>query len=408
MRGDRSRLDVGKLLAAVEDAPPVAAADAVGDLLGEMLGASEVALLIADFSGETLIRLGHAGSSPATRTQGRETAQSVPLTGTAAGRALARQGVEVERGVDSWRLLAPVTNRGEAIGVLELHFADEPNEQCTADAAVAAHTLAYIVIANRRFTDLFEWGQRSVRLSLPAEIQHRLLPDAYTCEAGQFTLAAWLEPAGEIAGDTFDFSLDRDFLHLSMTDAMGHGLEAAVLATVLVGGLRNARRAGVGLAEQAGLASAGLAEHTQPGEFVTGQLARIDLRSGNATIVNAGHPPPLRLRDGVVTRIELDEIDPPFAMSEPHSYCAQPLGLMPGDRLLFVTDGMLERNAAKVDIASLVMQSAAMHPREAVQHLVLAVREATGGELQDDASVMCVDWLGGPPRPRTTDAGADG
>ena len=406
MKDDRSRLDVGKLLAAVEDAPPVAAVDAVGDLLGQMLGASEVALLIADFSGEALIRLGHAGSPAATRTQGRETAHRVPLTGTAEGRALAKQGVEVEREGDSWRLLAPVTNRGEAIGVLEFHFEDEPNEQCAADAAVAGHTLAYIVIANRRFTDLFEWGQRSVRLSLPAEIQHRLLPGTYSCEAGQFTLAAWLEPSGDIAGDTFDFSLDRDFLHLSMTDAMGHGLEAAVLATVLVGGLRNARRSGVGIAEQAELANAGLAEHTLRGEFVTGQLARIDLRSGDATIVNAGHPPPLRLRDGVVTRLEL-EIDPAFAIFERRAYRAQPLELMPGDRLLFVTDGMLDRNASKIDLASLVVQSADMHPREAVQHLIRAVREATGGELQDDASVMCVDWLGGPPRPRISNAGAD-
>ena len=123
-------------------------------------------------------------------------------------------------------------------------------------------------------------------------------------------------PPGEIAGDTFDFSLDRDHLHLSMTDAMGHALDAAVLASVLVGGLRNARRAGVGIAEQAERASAGLAEHTQHGEFVTGQLARIDLRSGIASIVNAGHPPPLRLRDGVVTSLEL-EIDPPFALSRP-------------------------------------------------------------------------------------------
>ena len=88
-------------------------------------------------------------------------------------------------------------------------------------------------------------------LSLAAEIQHRLLPGSYTCEAGQFTLAGWLEPAGDVGGDTFDFALERDTLHLSMTDAMGHEVDAALLATVLVGALRNARRAGVGLAEQA-------------------------------------------------------------------------------------------------------------------------------------------------------------
>jgi serine phosphatase RsbU (regulator of sigma subunit) len=63
---------------------------------------------------------------------------------------------------------------------------------------------------------------------LSAEIQHRLLPGPQTCEAGSFTLAGWLEPASDIAGDTFDFSLARDVRHLSLTDAMGHGVAAAL------------------------------------------------------------------------------------------------------------------------------------------------------------------------------------
>src|SRR6476661_3225675 len=225
------RLDLAELLEAVEDAPPFAAADVLGQHLGEARVAREVSFLIADFSGRALIRLSHAGSVDATRAQGRETAERVPLEGSPHGRALATQTVEVEVGEDDTRVFAPVTNRGEAIGVLELSLSDAPDEQTVADVALAAHALAYVVIANRRFTDLFEWGQRSVRLSLAAEIQHRLLPGAYSCEAGQFTLAAWLEPAGDIAGDTFDFSLERDTLHLSMTDAMGHSLEAAILAT---------------------------------------------------------------------------------------------------------------------------------------------------------------------------------
>jgi len=143
--------------------------------------------------------------------------------------------------------------------VLELSLPESPDEQTLVDVAFAAHALAYVVIANRRFTDLFEWGQRSVRLSLAAEIQHRLLPGAFTCEGGQFTLAAWLEPAGEIAGDSFDFAIERDTLHLSMSDARGHAVGAAILATLFVGALRNARRAGVGLAEQARLANEGSA-----------------------------------------------------------------------------------------------------------------------------------------------------
>jgi serine phosphatase RsbU (regulator of sigma subunit) len=124
---------------------------------------------------------------------------------------------------------------------------------------------------------------------LAAEIQHRLLPGAFTCEAGQFTLAAWRQPAGEIGGDTFDFSLERDTLHVSLTDAMGHTMDAALLATVLVGALRNARRRGVELAEQARLANDALAEQAGEGQFVTGLLVRI-LASATAGIVNAGHP----------------------------------------------------------------------------------------------------------------------
>jgi hypothetical protein len=239
-----SPLNLNSLLAAVEAAPPVAAVDVLAAELAEAIGAREVSFLIADFSGRSLIRLGHSGGKGLLRLQGKETAERVPLVGTPHGRALAAQAVEVIAEDVGARLFAPVTSRGEAVGVLELGLEDFPVERTVADVALAAHFLAYVVIANRRYTDLFEWGQRSVPLSLAAEIQHRLLPGAFTCEAGQFTLAAWLQPAGEIGGDTFDFSLDRDALHVSLTDAMGHTMDAALLATVLVGALRNARPAG--------------------------------------------------------------------------------------------------------------------------------------------------------------------
>jgi len=404
-RDQDARLDFVGLLAAVENASPVAAADVLAERLTDALGASEVSFLVADFSGRALVRLGHADSAAASRTQGRETAERVPLVGSPHGRALAGQTLEVETDADGVRLYAPVTNRGEAIGVLQLSLAQLPDEQTLTDVALAAHTLAYVIIANRRFTDLFEWGQRSVRLSLAAEIQHRLLPGSYTCEAGQFTLAAWLEPSGEIAGDTFDFAIERDTLHVSITDAMGHAINASMLATILVGALRNARRAGVDLGEQARLANAGLGDYTGwGGDFVTGQVARIDLRTQTATIVNAGHPPPLRLRNGRVACVAL-EADAPFGIVREIEYRVQRLPLEPGDRLMFLTDGMTERNA--VSIEALIEAGAEMHPREAVQHLVHAVLEATRGAPEDDATVMCLDWHGGPPRERLTDSGAN-
>jgi serine phosphatase RsbU (regulator of sigma subunit) len=400
----RSALNLGVLLSAAEAAPPIAAADVIASALADTLGGRDVSFLIADYSGQSLIRLGQADADAGS---GHKRSEAVPLVGTPHGRALAGQQVEVVADEDGRsRLFAPVTSRGEAVGVLELGLDGEPDARALAAVAGAAHALAYIVIANRRYTDLYEWGQRSLPLSLEAEIQHRLLPGSYTCEAGQFTLAGWLEPAGDVGGDTFDFSLERDTLHLSMTDAMGHTLQASLLATVLVGALRNGRRRGLDLAGQAAGAEKALAGYADDSSFVTGQLVRVDLREGVARIVNAGHPPPIRLRDGQAETVAL-HADSPFASGGGPDYRVQDLQMRAGDRLVFLTDGMLERNATDVDVFSCLTAGRHLHPREAVQELTRAVVGACGGELRDDATVLCLDWHGGPPRERDATAGAD-
>ena len=93
--------------------------------------------------------------------------------------------------------------------------------------SAGAHPLAYIVIVNRRFTDLFDWGQRSVPLSLEAELPASTPARLVHLRGGPVQLAGWLESAGDIGGDTFDFTVERDTLHLSITDAMGHRLNKA-------------------------------------------------------------------------------------------------------------------------------------------------------------------------------------
>ena len=84
------------------------------------LGASQASFLVVVFSGRALIPLGHADVEAAAPTQGREPAERVPLVGSPHGRALRRQTDAVEAAGPEARVFAPVTNRGEAIGVLEL------------------------------------------------------------------------------------------------------------------------------------------------------------------------------------------------------------------------------------------------------------------------------------------------
>ncbi|MGK5113095.1 MULTISPECIES: PP2C family protein-serine/threonine phosphatase [unclassified Geodermatophilus] len=402
----RFAIDVGALLHRVEAAAPIEAVEAVAAALAEQVTARQVSFLIADFSGRAVVRLTSAGPVEGARTRDGEQAETVPLDGSVFGEVLRTQRVDVRTEGDAYRLIVPVTDRGDAIGLIELLLSQPPTPQQVAEVAGAAHALAYVVIAARRHTDVFEWGMRSTPFTLAAEIQRRLLPSAYTCEGAQFTLAGWMEPASEVGGDTFDFTLDRDTLQLSVTDAVGHQVPAALLATLLVGGLRNGRRRGLDLAAQARYAGDALAENSAAGQFVTGQLLRVDLGTGSAGVVNAGHPFPLRLRNGRVTEIPL-AIDPPFGVWPGWDFRVQPFPLEPGDRVVFLTDGMQERNAATFDVAAALADSADLHPREVVHALGAAVLHATGGDLRDDATMLCLDWYGGPPRARDSEYGAD-
>ena len=408
-RDDR-REELWSLLAAVEAAPPVAAVDVVAAELAKRLGASEVSFLIADFGGDSLVRLSRTGSEPGhasgRRVRREDAAETVRLIGTPYEQVLRTQRLLVLPATDGARVIAPVTDRGDALGALELSLPNDPEAETTEFIGAAAHALSYLVIVNRRFTDLFEWGQRSRPFSLAAEIQRRLLPTSLTCEAAQFTIAGALEPAGKVGGDTFDYALDRDTLHVSLTDAMGHEEEAALLATLLVAALRNSRRAGASVIEQAAHANTAVTEHARADQFVTGQLLRVDLATGSAAIVNAGHPSPLLLRGGVVRPVPL-VADLPFGMLPETGYRSQSLALEPGDRLLLLTDGMLERNAADLDLAALLADTRRLHPRETVQELTQAVDRAVGGALRDDATTFCLDWYGGQAEERDAEAGAD-
>jgi serine phosphatase RsbU (regulator of sigma subunit) len=407
MRGSENlMIDVGALLKRVEAAAPIDAVEAVAAALGEMVAARSAALLLTDFSGRAVVRLTSADLVDGARGHGVEQAETLPLPGTRYEQVLRTQQADIEATGDGARMIVPVTDRGDAIGLLELDLPRYPSADDIADIGAAAHALAYVVIAARRHTDVFEWGQRSTPFALAAEIQRRLLPASYTCEAGQFTLAGWLEPAGSVGGDTFDYTLDRDCLQVSITDAVGHQVDAALLATLLVGSLRNARRRGLDLASQARYANDSMAENSAAGQFVTGQLLRVELRSGTAGIVNAGHTLPLRLRDGKVDEVPL-RIEAPFGVLPGKPFEVQPFPLEPGDRIILLTDGMLERNAASLDVAAALADSADLHPREVVHELGAAVLKATGGDLKDDATMVCLDWYGGPPRGRNTEFGAD-
>jgi serine phosphatase RsbU (regulator of sigma subunit) len=397
---DRPRVDLREVLRTTCAASPVEAIDVMADGLGTLIGATEVQFLITNVTHRAMVRFAGSHANAAKVHQERGRVPLVPLPGTEYEQVLRRQQVVRMAEGGGERILVPVTESGDALGVIDVHLPREADPQVFADIADVAEALARIVIASRRHSDLMDWAQDTAPFSLAAEIQRRLLPGSYTCETGRFTLAGWLEPANAVGGDTFDYSLDRDTLHLSVTDAVGNDVNAALLASVLLGSLRNSRRRGADLARQARAANDALAAHAHVGQFVTGQLARLDLDTGLMSIVNAGHPPPYLIRDGRVAELDL-EVDLPFGLYAGRELRVQRVPLEPGDRVVLLTDGMLERNAQELDLWAALHREARTHPRELVYQLAETVLNATGGELNDDATVLCLDWRGAhaPDRP---------
>ena len=196
------------------------------------LGASEVSFLVADFSGRALVRLGHAGSDDGRADQGRETARARAVDGQPAWRALRQPDVEVEADADGTRLFAPVTNRGEAIGVLELtpsrgaRRADAGGRRARgARARVRHHRQPPVHRPLRVGPTLGPAVARGRDPASPAPGLVHVRGRAVHARglAGAFRATS---PATRSTSRS-----ERDTLHLSITDAMGHAVNAAVLAT---------------------------------------------------------------------------------------------------------------------------------------------------------------------------------
>jgi serine phosphatase RsbU (regulator of sigma subunit) len=140
--------------------------------------------------------------------------------------------------------------------------------------------------------------------------------------------------------------------------------------------------------------------------MATGLLGRLDLRTAILSLVNAGHPAPLLVRDGAASAVALP-IDRPFGVLRHEQYRSTDIVLQDGDRLVLFTDGMLERAAAAIDLPALLPALADVHPREVVRVLGDTVLEVSGASLPDDACMMVLDWHGGHGGNRSTTAGAD-
>ena len=296
------------------------------------------------------------------------------------------------------RLMLPLTVWGDRLGVLRLDVPGPARRDLTAQLAAFADELAIAISAASQNTDRYRRVQRRERLTMAAELQWELLPGR-SFAGDRFLLAAALEPAYAMYGDHYDWAIAGDRLTLTVLNGHGDGIEAALLTTVAVNAMRNARRSGANIVEQAELASDAVYQRYGGAAYVATLLLEIDLSGGGVEAVDAGSPRAMIAHDGDVRPVTLEQ-QLPLGMFDDGRYETQKFQLTTGDRLLVVSDGVhLAAPGGRPAYGNSALQSALRRtrlqpPAEAVGTVMRGLKEYHGGaELDDDAVLVCLDWL---------------
>ena len=368
------------VLRAITDAPAASVVESLADALVKEYGIGEIELFLVDYRLATLMPVLAAG--PITR------------PGDPAWRCFDHQSeVAAERA-----LYLPVTTRGERLGVLRCSPAPA-GVDARAELAEIATLLAHELQSSGTGTDRYAMATRTRRLTLAAEMQWELLPGRSRVRPS-FSLAGQLEPAYAVRGDSFDWAEQDDVLHLSVLNGMGEGVAAALLTSLATYALRNARRAGLPLADQASLADQAVFAEHRGTAHVAALMLQLDPHTGEITAIDAGSPLLMILRDGEVRDQSLDA-QFPLGMFEASEYVPQRFSLQPGDRLIVVSDGVFDApntTAVRYGEAALrrfVRRIGSLAPLQAVRSLLGDLRTHVGdAELEDDAVAVCLDWTG--------------
>lgn len=381
---------VGRLLPALDATFPSGLLVTLREVLAQATGATEVAVYLADYDLEFLRELTDGPDDG-----GRTLQVDV---GPQGGAFVGQRAVLVPQEDGRVAAHVPLSSRGERLGVLSLTTATTPDDVLLGQLVELGTVLAHVVPRIALYSDQVERTRRVVPLTLPAEIQWSELPiRAYSCD--RFDVAGQLCPAYEVGGDLFDYSLQGEHLQVSALDAMGHGLGASLLGSLAINALRNNRRAGLSLVDQVRGADRVLYGEHGGDKFVCGAFLRLDTATGEVDAVNAGHPVGALVRAGRVSLLDIPA-QLPMGLFERTAYEQHRLQLEPGDRLVLVSDGVLEaappggeeygEERLAADLLSLQRETA----DETVRRLVGRLRGYEGTDLRDDITVIVLDWRG--------------
>lgn len=371
------------------------------------LGVGGAIVYLADLQQNTLVPFIGSGG-PALD----ETVVPLAVDSTLAGRAY--QLVELltqDLPGGGLRVWLPLLDGSDRLGVLSVTVADPAALEADEGLLLArlrqfAALTAELVMTKTLYGDTIVRLRRTTEMGLAAEMQWSLLPPL-TFASADVTIAAALEPAYTVAGDTVDYAVDVGRVRVGVFDGMGHGLQSAQLATLAVGAYRNARRSERTLTDTAAGIDAALLAGFAGDAFTTAVLAELDTDTGRLEWISAGHPEPLLLRNHrLVKTLHVDPAPPLGLGAEARHEAAFTVGaepLQPGDRILFYTDGVTDARSPEGDffgveqLVDLLARNLAggLPTPETMRRVVRALLAHQQGQLTDDATLLLLEWRSG-------------
>lgn len=246
-------------------------------------------------------------------------------------------------------------------------------------------------------------------LEIAKEVQAQLYPRSMPASK-TLHLKAVCNPARMISGDYYDYQrLDPTHIGIAVGDVAGKGISAALLMATIQSALRTQIRhclempaASGGVEVSTSKLVSQLNQHlyanTTPEKYATFCFCVYDEISGELTYTNAGHLPPILLRDGEPQLLEVNGIVVgafPFAR-----YQESKIQLEPGDLLLFYTDGVTEPENAYGEqygeerLLELLRKHRTKPAEEILSLIIDQVQQWTGSpELFDDMTLLLAQRL---------------
>lgn len=392
---------VAELVDRVLDVPGPQAATTAVTWLRAVLDAERVEVHLLDRRRERL----HLAAAAVRDASPQQAERHLDVRDSPAAQALRTEVVSTHRAGDEEVRHIPLEAYGHTHGVLTVVGpAGHPDRDGPAASFGATdwrrlgRTLALLLRQAATTTDELELARRTYEYSIAAELQWDLLPPADVA-TDRVALRALVEPAPRVTSDLFDWSLNGDVLTVALLDAAGRGLIATQVGDLALAALRNARRGGLPIAEQAALADQALWDRHHGHAAVDVVLLEIDLAGQTATAVHAGTPVALRRRGHEVDLLALGAAHEPLGLLDRSRYDACPVDLRPGDVLVLLSDGVAaardtEGHVFGVEgLAHRLAHSSA--PLDLPSWLVGELRRRAGGDLADDATALVLEWRRG-------------